>query len=140
MHLLKLLHFAALLLWCGTLLYLPALIAQATQAGRPVFHRDAGQLMRWVFTGIASPAALLAIASGTLLFVGVTSLAPWLILKLSAVTLLVIGHALCGVLILKSAAQPPQRIRFWCTALASAITLLIGAALWLVLAKPSWRA
>jgi putative membrane protein len=137
MHLLKLLHFAALFVWCGTLLYLPALIAQGTQAGRPVFHPDAGEVMRLVFTRVASPAALVAIASGTLLFIGVASLAPWLILKLAAVTLLVIGHALCGALILKFAAQPPRRVRLWCAALAGAMTLLVVAALWLVLAKPS---
>lgn len=136
MHLLKLVHFAALLVWCGTLLYLPALIAAGTQANQPVFYRDHTHVMRMVFTLVSSPAALLAIASGTALFLGAADLAPWLILKLSAVALLVIGHALCGVLILKIEVQPESRIRFWCSALGGSMAILVGAVLWLVLAKP----
>lgn len=136
MHLLKLVHFAALLLWCGTLLYLPALIAAGTQRERSAFYRDHAHVMRLVFTLVASPAAVLAIASGTALFAGAAALAPWLILKLSAVGLMVVGHALCGVLILKIESQPERRIRFWCAALGGSMTLLVGAVLWLVLAKP----
>jgi len=136
MHLLKLLHFAALLVWCGTLLYLPALVAAGTPGGSPPFGRDHHHVMRTVFTLVASPAALLAIASGTALFVGADWLGAWLVLKLSAVALLVLGHALCGVLILKADALPAARVRSGCAALGGSMTLLIGAALWLVLAKP----
>lgn len=136
MHFLKLLHFAALLVWCGTLLYLPALIAAGTRPSQPVFYRDHAQVMRMVFTLVSSPAALVAIASGTALFLGAAALDAWLILKLSAVALLVIGHALCGVLILKLEGQPEGRVRGWCVVLGGSMALLMGAALWLVLGKP----
>src|SRR5690606_40905463 len=68
MPLLNLLHFAALLCWCGALLYLPALIAAGTRRGDSLFYRDHAHLTRMAFTLIATPAALLAIGSGTALF------------------------------------------------------------------------
>lgn len=136
MHLLKLLHFAALLAWCGTLLYMPAMIAAGTYHNQPVFYRHHTHLMRLLFTLVSSPAALLAIISGTLLFPGAAALEPWLILKLSVVCLLVIGHALCGVLILRIERRPEGRIRRHCTILGSVLTVLLGVTLWLVLAKP----
>ena len=67
MPLLKLLHFAALLCWCGSLLYLPAMIA-AGKRSEQLFYRDHAHLTRMVFTLISTPAALLAIGSGTALF------------------------------------------------------------------------
>lgn len=136
MHLLKLLHFAALLAWCGTLLYLPALIAAGTRHGEPAFYRDHAHILRQVFTLVSSPAALVAIVSGTALFLGAASLAPWLILKLSAVALLVVCHALCGVLILKIERRPEGKVRLQCAAVAGFAVVLVGATLWLVLAKP----
>ncbi len=63
MPLLKLLHFAALLCWCGTLLYLPALIAAGTRRSDPLFYRDHVHLTRMVFNLVGTPAALIAIGS-----------------------------------------------------------------------------
>lgn len=136
MHLLKLLHFAALLAWCGSLLYLPALIAAGTRHGEPAFYRDHAYILRRVFTLVSSPAALLAIASGTVLFLGAASLGPWLIVKLTLVALLVVCHALCGVLILKIERRAEGRIRRLCAAVGGLAILLVGATLWMVLAKP----
>lgn len=137
MHFLKLLHFAALLVWCGTLLYLPGLIAAGTRPGEPAFYRDHAHIVRLVFTLVSSPAAVLAIASGSLLFVDPTALHPWLILKLSAVALLVLLHALCGVLILRVERRPEVNIRSTSGLVAVLIALLVGATLWLVLGKPA---
>ncbi len=54
MPLLKLLHFAALLCWCGSLLYLPALIAAGTKRSDQLFYRDHAHLTRMVFTLIST--------------------------------------------------------------------------------------
>ncbi|MCF7203431.1 CopD family protein [Pseudomonas oligotrophica] len=136
MPLLKLLHFAALLCWCGTLLYLPALVAAGTQRSDSLFYRDHAHLTRLVFTLVGTPAALLAIGSGTALFLRDGTLAGWLVLKLTAVTGMALCHALCGVLVLRIERQPQRSVAYQCLALGILIPLLISLTLWLVLAKP----
>lgn len=136
MPLLKLLHFAALLCWCGTLLYLPALIAAGTRRSEPLFYRDHAHLTRLVFTLVSTPAALLAIGSGTALFLRDDILAGWLIVKLSTVSGMVLCHALCGVLVLRIEREPERSIDAQCTVIGVVIAAFIAATLWLVLAKP----
>ncbi|WP_028241780.1 CopD family protein [Stutzerimonas azotifigens] len=136
MPLLKLLHFASLLCWCGTLLYLPALIAAGTRRSDRLFYRDHAHLTRMVFTLIGTPAALLAIGSGTALFLRDGTLGGWLIMKLTAVTGMALCHALCGVLVLHIERDPERSVTRQCMALGVAIPVLIAVTLWLVLAKP----
>jgi len=128
------LHIAGLVVWCGALLYLPALIAAGpSRAGR---RHGAGSLNRLVFTAIATPAALFAIITGSLLFLFDRTLGVWLILKLTAVTGMVICHVLYGVLLLRQEGNPRESAALPCTLLGTLSTLLIGTVLWLVLAKP----
>lgn len=136
MPLLKLLHFAALLCWCGTLLYLPALIAAGTRRSEPLFYRDHAHLTRMVFTLVSTPAALIAIGSGTALFLRDEILAGWLIVKLSTVAGMVICHALCGVLLLRMEHEPERSITVQCALIGAVVASFIAATLWLVLAKP----
>ncbi|UPQ81100.1 CopD family protein [Pseudomonas knackmussii] len=136
MPLLKLLHFAALLCWCGTLLYLPALIAAGTRRSDPLFYRDHAHLTRMVFNLVGTPAALIAIGSGTALFLRDGIMAGWLIVKLSTVAGMVLCHALCGVLVLHIERSPEQSVSIRCRFLGAAIATFITATLWLVLAKP----
>jgi len=138
MPLLKLLHFIALIGWCGALLYLPALIAAGTRSNETLFYRDHAHLTRMVFTLVATPMALLAIGSGTLLIVRESVFDPWLILKLSAVSGMVLCHALCGVLILRIERTPEHAIGRHCVGIGTLIVVLIAITLWLVLAKPAF--
>lgn len=136
MPLLKLLHFAGLLCWCGTLLYLPALIAAGTRHTDPLFYRDHAHLTRMVFNLVGTPAALIAIGSGTALFLRDGIMAGWLIVKLSTVAGMVLCHALCGVLVLRIERSPEQSVSIRCRFLGLVIATFITATLWLVLAKP----
>lgn len=136
MPLLKLLHFMALICWCGALLYLPALIAAGTRSSDALFYRDHIPLTRMVFNLIATPAALLAIGSGTALFMRDGLFDAWLIVKLTTVAGMVICHALCGVLILRIEQIAESTLRRECLAIGVLIVALISATLWLVLAKP----
>lgn len=136
MPLLKLLHFMALICWCGALLYLPALIAAGTRSSDALFYRDHIPLTRMVFNLIATPAALLAIGSGTALFLRDGLFDAWLIVKLTTVAGMVICHALCGVLILRIEQIAEPALRRECLAIGVLIVMLISATLWLVLAKP----
>ena len=112
MPLLKLLHFMALICWCGALLYLPVMIAAGTRSSDELFYRDHAHLARTVFNLLATPAALLAIGSGTMLFLREAIFDPWLILKLTTVAGMVLCHALCGLLILRieRATEPVLRL------------------------------
>jgi len=136
MPLLKLLHFMALIGWCGALLYLPAMIAAGTRSSDEMFYRDHAHLTRTVFNLIATPAALLAIGSGTALFLRESIFDPWLIVKLTTVAGMVFCHALCGVLILRIERAAEPALRRDCLLIALLLSALIGATLWLVLAKP----
>jgi uncharacterized membrane protein len=136
MPLLKLLHFVGLICWCGTLLYLPALIAAGTRRSDPLFYRDHAHLTRMVFNLIATPAALIAIGSGTAIFLREDLVAGWLIVKLSTVAGMVLCHALCGVLVLRIERTPEKAVSVRCTFLGAIAATFITATLWLVLAKP----
>jgi putative membrane protein len=136
MPLLKLLHFAALIGWCGALLYLPALIYASRLRSEAWDHHQRAPVARLVFTLLATPAALLTIGSGTALFVRDAILGNWLFAKLTAVTAMVLLHALCGVLLLRVERQPQHSPRLLCLSLGVVLAILIAGTLWLVLAKP----
>lgn len=133
----KILHIATLLCWCGALLYLPALLfASARPGGASSFHAPAPVILRFLFTHIATPFALLAIMSGTLLFIVGQLTGGWLVLKLGAVTGMVFCHVLCGGLIVRLE-QARLRGMIPVSALVAAVAAtLMLAVLVLVLSKP----
>ncbi|WP_332675143.1 CopD family protein [Aromatoleum sp.] len=139
MPLLKLLHFAGLICWCGALLYLPALVAAAGDENSQ-YRVDRAWMARQLFIAFATPAALIAIGTGTALFLRDGIVAPWLVLKLVAVAGMTVCHIGCGGLILRierhlELDQPPAGI--WLSVFTGIVSAaFIGAALWLVLAKP----
>ncbi|MBA4265621.1 MAG: hypothetical protein C0453_11110 [Comamonadaceae bacterium] len=132
---LKLLHISAVIVWCGTILYLPTLLRHSDQC----VPADGPSLRQWprkVFIGIATPAALAAIASGTLIFVTEAVVTTWLIYKLAAVGLLVLGHGVCGMLVLRAEAGRLGACRF-CHVLTAVMLITLLAIAWLVLRKPA---
>ena len=129
---LKLLHISAVIVWSGALLYLPWMLAAA--AAGPAAPR---LWPRQVFIGLATPAALLAIASGTLIFVAHALQAPWLMFKLALVGVLVLGHGACALLVLRTERGDMRGVR---TASGLVVPVLVACLLgiaWLVLRKPS---
>ena len=144
---LKLFHVSAVILWAGALLYLPIAIAAASRsrgAGTPaVLDADCDpeaerRTLRGLFVGVATPAALLAIGSGTALFLLYGPLAHWLIVKLGFVSLLVLGHAACGMLVLRVERRRATRGTAVAGYSVVAVSLLwLGAIAWLALQKPA---
>lgn len=137
---LKLLHITAVVVWCGSLLYLPSIIGAVAATPLRGPHDAEPRLQRLprsVFIGVATPAALLAIASGTLIFVADGLLAPWLMFKLALVGLLVLGHGSCGYLMLRAERGENGGVRIAShVVLAFMVSCLLGIA-WLVLRKPA---
>lgn len=136
MPLLKLLHFTALIAWCGALLYLPALIAASCRSAQIPERPGHPELNRTIFTLVATPAAIVAIGSGTALFLRDGTFGIWLVAKLSTVAVMVICHALCGLLILLCERHPRPALTVACAALGAITVSMIATTLWLVLAKP----
>lgn len=133
------LHIAGLVFWSAMLLYLPALIAGMRVRRVDLLENDSpcDSLVRFIFTRIATPAALITILAGTLIFVVDGNTAPWLIVKLTLVAMLVLCHTMVGVLVLRLEESPDRPMNAWCTLSALTALCLQGAIIWLVLAKPS---
>lgn len=133
------LHIIALLFWCASLLYLPALIA-GTHTRQIAINEPAhryGSVARFLFTYISTPAALLAIMAGTVVFLLNQTIDVWLIIKLTLVTFLVIGHTLAGLLLLHTQNRNQKPIRQWCAILSVVLCLIMIAIVCVVLAKPA---
>lgn len=133
------LHIIALLFWAAALLYLPALIA-GVAAGRTEIiesHHRHASVARFVCTHVATPAALVAIISGTVVFLLDRTVEIWLIVKLTLVTGLVVCHTLAGLLILRAEGEGGKPVRLWCWLLGIVLCVLMTAIVWIVLAKPA---
>ncbi|UYN95539.1 MAG: CopD family protein [Enhydrobacter sp.] len=129
---LKTVHIVALSVWCAGLLALPALLANRRLAD-PDRTELSNRLARRLFIEVASPAALLAIASGVALIFQRGVYSDWMYAKLAAVSLLVFVHLRAGKLV-SSTSHP---FRTWRQLASTVATLMtISAVLWLVLAKP----
>lgn len=137
-----LLHIISVLFWAASLLYLPALIAgritRDEKIREPRVPYDS--ISRAVFTFVATPAALTAIISGTLVFSLNYTTDPWLIVKLTLVTLLVVCHTLAGLLILRAEAENGKPVVPWCVLLGVVSGLLMLMIVWIVLGKPDIEA
>lgn len=129
-----LLHISTMLCWCGSLLYLPALIANIAKTNQT--DESSHGIPRMVFTQIITPIALLAIISGTIVFLRMKTIAVWLIVKLTLVCALVICHTLNGWLILRMENSPEKPMPLACLCLGVVSAILIITIIWLVLAKP----
>ncbi len=133
---LLLLHISAIVCWCGSLLYLPALI-DGTATQQTIIERERHLVVTiMVFSRFATPAALIAIVSGTALFItgGITE--QWLILKLTLVTALVLCHALGGWMMLLTQNATDKNVTISCLLLRVVVAILILSIVWVVLTKP----
>ena len=135
------LHIAVMLLWCGTHLLLLVLLKglhshRGTDAPSLLELDNSAALPRWLFTRLTTPAALLAIMSGTGVFLLNHTIEAWLLLKLVLVTLLVIALTLTGLLLLSARELPAARVQRYCNALLVVSCSLMLSIVWTVLAKP----
>ncbi|HEX2256573.1 MAG TPA: CopD family protein [Afifellaceae bacterium] len=133
---LKIVHFATLLVWAGSLFYLPALMAaHARTADTPAFMR-LRHMTRFTFLAVASPAAILAIISGSLLIVVADVHGGWLVLKLAVVALMAAFHTFCGSIVAEMREPPVRRSPAALAWLVGVPALLVPATFYLVLGKP----
>ena len=133
---LKFIHLATIAVWSGGLIILPFLFWQRrgieTGPGLERLHR----LTRFVYVGMASPAAFLAIGSGTILIFLQTTFLEWFSLKMLLVAIMVMLHVMAGLILAHLFEPKGQFGRLSFIALTSAYLVLITAIILVVLAKP----
>ncbi len=133
---LLLLHISAVVCWCSSLLYLPALIADTSAQKKTTEQRHNQVVTLKIFRLLATPAALIAIATGTTIFIIGSIADHWLILKLTLIVALVLCHAICGWTILNLQKISQKILKRTCTLLSVVSALLIPSIIWVVLTKP----
>lgn len=130
------LHIAFVAIWAAALVYFPYLFAEQSQVEEPDRHTRIMLLQRWIYAGIMTPSALLAVIAGTWLVFERGFAGGWLHVKLLFVLLMVFFHAYCGKLMVdlkrKGFVHGPAFYRLLPLAPASLITALLV----LVVGKP----
>jgi putative membrane protein len=133
---LKFVHLAAIAIWSGGLVALPFLFWQrATLKAGPDLDR-LHRIARFVYVEMTSPAAFIAIGSGTALIFLQATFQEWFSLKMLLVGIMVMVHVVAG-LVFVDLFSPKGRFGLSSyVALTSTYLVLMTAILWIVLAKP----
>jgi protoporphyrinogen IX oxidase len=133
---LKFVHLATIALWSGGLLVLPFLFWQRRLlAAGPELDR-LHRITRFVYVKMTSPAAFVAIGSGTALIFLQSTFQEWFSLKMLFVGGMVMLHVVAG-LVATHLFEPDRRFgRVSFVALTGAYLVLIVAIICVVLAKP----
>lgn len=133
---LKTVHIAAIAVWAGGLVALPALLRRDDEmSGRAAVVR-LHHFSRFAHDAVVSPAAVLAIASGTALIFFVVA-DDWLFLKLVAVAGMMGVHMLIARVLDQLEAPEARPSAWYRAALTGAGCAAILAVLALVLGRPS---
>lgn len=133
---LKLLHVSALAVWSAGLLLMPLLLGQrrAAGSGGPLHRLHA--FTRFSYITLISPAAFLAIASGTALIVMRGIAGPWFAVKLLLVGVLVGLHVWIGLLVLSIFDEGGHFARWRVLSSVVVLSATMLGIFWVVLAKP----
>lgn len=133
---LKFLHVAAIAVWSAGLLCLPGLyVRRAKIPPGDALHRLQA-LVRFLYVAVVSPAAFVAVGSGTALIFLRETFEPWFSLKLLFVGLLVLAHIVIGLVIVRLF-EAGNVYPVWRFVTVTVATLgIVAAILLVVLAKP----
>lgn len=133
---LKFIHLATISVWAGGLIVLPFLFWQRRGlAAGPDLDR-LHRMTRFVYVGMTSPAAFLAIASGTALIFLQATFQEWFSIKMVLVTGMVMLHVVAALVLMHLFTAEGHFGRVPYVALTGAYLVLITAIIWVVLAKP----
>lgn len=97
----KFLHIATIAIWTAGLIALPGLYVQRVHINNDESLYRLQALVRYAYVTLISPAAFVAVGSGTALVLMAETFAPWFHLKLFLVAILVGLHVLSGLVIIR---------------------------------------
>lgn len=128
----KALHLIALSIWCGGLIVLPMMLSMHGPAASKNDYRIIRHTTHLTYTTVVTPAAVVAVITGTWLIFLREAFVPWLFAKLAFVALLLALHAWTGQSIVQIAEEPGRHSPpspYWpltgVVACATAILLLV---------------
>ncbi|MFU8817019.1 MAG: CopD family protein [Pseudomonadales bacterium] len=128
-------HISALVIWCAGLFYLPGLFASHCRKHEPQPFYRLRAITRVSYLGVTSPAAIIAVISGSALVWLADISGGWLPVKLTLVGMMAAYHALCGHVLFQLREEQGYR-PLTLLSLMLVPAALIPPVLWLVLAKP----
>jgi protoporphyrinogen IX oxidase len=134
--LMKFVHLATIAIWSGGLIGLPFLFWQRRTVGVGSDLDRLHRMTRFVYVGMTSPAAFIAIGSGTALIFLQATFEEWFSLKMLVVGAMVMLHVVAGLVLMRLFSPDGRFGLFSCVALTGAYLVLITAILWIALAKP----
>ena len=134
---LKFIHIMGIAIWSVGLICLPFLYRQRRRLQGAALYR-LHNFTRYFYIAFVSPAAFVAVVSGTALIFVEATFEPWFALKMGLVIAMIVVHITSGVTIL-SLFEPGRTYPGWRTALVSGLTVaVVSAILVTVLGKPEW--
>ena len=134
--LLKFIHLAAITIWSAGLIVLPFLFWQRRTLRAGMDLERLHRMTHFVYVGMASPAAFIAIGSGTALIFLQATFQEWFTIKMVLVGAMVMLHVAAGLVLARIFLPDGRFGRMSYVALSSAYCVLIIAIVWVVLAKP----
>ncbi|GGA78217.1 membrane protein [Nitratireductor aestuarii] len=133
---LKAIHITAIALWSAGLICLPGLYVQRAHVSGEAALNRLHELVRFLYVKLMSPAAFIAIGSGTALIFMRQTFEPWFGMKLLFVGLMAVLHTLTGLVVLRLFDEG-EVYPVWRFVAVTIVTLaVVAAVLFLVLARP----
>jgi len=133
---LKLVHIATISVWAAGLVCLPFLFAQRKDVAKTNALDRLHAMVRFFYVVILSPAAFVAVGSGTGLIFLRSTFEPWFALKLVFVGVMVMIHILSGLLILKLFDETARYSTLRFVVVTGGTLAVVSAILAIVSAKP----
>jgi len=133
----KSLHIVFMVTWFAGLFYLPRLFVYHAVAEDEISLERFKVMERKLFWGIMTPGGVLTVVLGLWLWAGWGFAGWWLHAKVALVALLVAYHVWCGKLMLEFRAGRNRKSHVWFRWFNEIPTLVLFAAVFLVVFKPS---
>lgn len=130
-------HIAAIAVWTAGVVSLPSLYVQRAHAKTLDALLRLQRIVRFSYVAIVSPAAFLAILTGTALVFMRQTFEPWFSIKLAFVGLLAVVHVLTGLVVIRLFREG-EIYPVWRFVTATIVSGgIVIAILFVVLAKPA---
>lgn len=132
----KFIHIMAISIWAAGLVSLPGLYVQRARIVEDDDLYRLQKIVRFSYVRVLSPAAFIAIATGTGLIFLQTPFSAWFSMKLALVGVMVVIHVMTGLVIIRlfNEGEVYPVWRFVSVTIASGV--VVGGIFFLVLARP----
>lgn len=132
----KFIHIIAISIWAAGLVSLPGFYIQRTHVRNDDELFRLQKIVRFSYVQVLSPAAFIAIATGTALIFQRYPFSAWFSMKLALVGAMVVIHVMSGMVI-NRLFKDGENYPVWRFLLVMIVTVLVvGGILFLVLARP----